>query len=748
MAMTTLDSDIGATAAAPPDRRVLIAAFSATSFLSALLLFCIEPMFSKMVLPVLGGTSAVWSVAMVVFQGLLLAGYVYAWAITTKLSLRSALYVHLGVLIAASFFLPVAMTTMLGEPPTQNIALWLIALFLISMGLPFFAVAANAPLLQAWFARTSQGGNPYFLYRASNFGSFVVLLSYPVVIEPLWGLSSQSRLWTLGYALLALGIATCGVLTLASGNTADVAQAPIARGAINWRDRAAWAVLGLIPSGLLVAVTAHISTDVASAPLLWIAPLALYLLTFVLAFTDKPAIALKWLLAIQPFTLALLAVLLFWDPVLNWGFSLFGHLVAFFVAAMVCHTLLFRRRPDAGNLTEFYVWMSFGGVLGGIFAALIAPAIFNTILEYPLLMLAAFAIRPDLRDVSAKTWLTDFGFVALGSTVLAAAYIAMESRHAGSGLPIYATAVIAAAVGLPFLLRKPVIVLCLAAVLFAVTGLFPPGQDILYRGRSFFGVYKVLNQDGYHLFFHGTTAHGAEEIRDAKGHLITGTPEPLAYYYRGGALGNAVEAARAAHPLHRVAAVGLGIGAMSCYRQPGEQWTFYELDPLVVRIAQDKSLFRSLSVCAPGVPVVVGDARLTLKAAPRDTDVLILDAFTSDSVPVHLLTREAFTLYKSKLSPHGVIVFHISNRNLELADVVTASAAANGMVSTVHYALTKSSKSRKFSPEVVVVAHGDADLAALKLGNDWTPTKPKTGFRTWTDDYSNILGILLQRLAR
>jgi hypothetical protein len=746
--MTTIDTDIGARAVPHSYRRALIAVFSATSFLSALLLFCIEPMFSKMVLPVLGGTSAVWSVAMVVFQGLLLAGYIYAWAITTKLPLRSALYVHLGVLIAASFFLPVAMTTMLGEPPAQNIALWLIALFLVSIGLPFFAVAANAPLLQAWFARTTQGGNPYFLYRASNFGSFVVLLSYPVVIEPLWGLSSQSRLWTIGYALLALGITACGVFTLASGRTADTAQAPVARGNLTWHDRAAWAVLGLIPSGLLVAVTAHISTDVASAPLLWIAPLALYLLTFVLAFTDKPAIPLKWLLAVQPFTIALLAVLLFWDPVLNWGFSLLGHLAAFFVAAMVCHTLLFRRRPDAGNLTEFYVWMSFGGVLGGIFAALVAPAIFNTVLEYPLLMLAAFAVRPDLRNLSVKNWLTDSGFVAALSIVLAAAYLTLEARHAGSGLTIYATAVIAAAAILPFLLRKPVIVVSLAAVLFAVTGLFPPGQDILYRGRSFFGVYKVLNQDGYHLFFHGTTAHGAEEIRDPQGDLITGTPEPLAYYYRGGALGNAVEAARAAHPLHRVAAVGLGIGAMSCYRAAGEQWTFYELDPLVVRIARDPALFRSLSVCAPGMPVVIGDARLTLKNAPRDTDVLILDAFTSDSVPVHLLTREAFALYKSKLSPHGVIVFHISNRNLELADVVKASAAANGMVSSVHYALTKASKSRKFSPEVVMVAHNTSDLAALKLGRDWTPAKPDPGFRTWTDDYSNILGILLQRLAR
>jgi hypothetical protein len=722
----------------------IVAIFSATSFLSAALLFCIEPMFSKMVLPVLGGTSAVWSIAMVVFQGLLLAGYVYAWAITTKLSLRAALYLHLGVLIAASFFLPVAMTTMLGTPPTQNIAPWLIALFLISIGLPFFAVAANAPLLQAWIARTSQGANPYFLYRASNLGSFIVLIAYPLVVEPVWGLSRQSQIWTMGFALLALGIAACGVLTLAQSPAEPIEQTHVSRGLVTWRDRVTWAVLGLIPSGLLVAVTAHISTDVASAPLLWIAPLALYLLTFVLAFSDRPAIPLKWLLIAQPFSLALLAVLLFWDPVLNWGFSLVGHLAAFFVGAMVCHSLLFRSRPHAESLTEFYVWMSLGGVLGGIFAALIAPAIFNTVLEYPLLMLAAFGVRPDVRSVAWRAWLGEAGLiVAIGAAVALSAIF----LHTGSGLAVYAASVVVAAIALPFLMRKPAMLLCLAVLLFIATDLFPPGQNILYHGRSFFGVYKVLDQDGYHLFFHGTTAHGAERVRDEEGRLLTAKPDPLAYYYRGGALGNAVEAARAAHPIHRVAAVGLGIGSMSCYRKPGEDWTFYELDPLVAQIARDKSLFRSLSVCGPEMPVVVGDARLTLKSAPPDTDVLLLDAFTSDSVPVHLLTREAFALYKSKLAPHGVIVFHISNRNLELSDVVTASAAANGMVSAAHYTQTLSTKSRKFSPEVVVVARSAADLAALKLGKDWTPSRPKPGFRTWTDDYSNILGVLLQRLA-
>ena len=721
------------------------ALYAATSFLSAMLLFSIEPMFSKMVLPVLGGTSAVWSIATVVFQALLLAGYVYAWFITTKLSQRMAAMVHLAVLIAAAASLPVALSPLFGAPPAENIAPWLIGLFLASMGLPFFAVAASAPLLQAWYGRATDSRNPYFLYRASNLGSFFVLLAYPVAIEPRWGLMAQSRLWTFGYSLLALAIACCAAFATAArpSSTSEVRIAH--RATASWRDRFRWCALGLVPSGLLVAVTAHISTDVAAAPFLWILPLALYLLTFVLAFADKPLIPFQWLLAAQPATLAVLAILLFWDPVLNWSLALFFHLAVFFVAAMVCHTLLYRARPEAAGLTEFYAWMSLGGVIGGIFAALVAPAIFNSVLEYPLLVLAAFAIRPDLTQVPRKTWRSDLLFVAFVAVALAAAYFAVDARDASLGLKLYAASAIAVTAALPFLLRKPAMLIGAAAALFLVTGIVPPGQDILYRGRSFFGVYKVLdNRHGtYHLFFHGTTAHGAERMLDIDGRPVRGKPEPLAYYYRGGALGNAIEAVRGFHPLHRVSVVGLGIGAMSCYREHGESWTFYELDPLVVRIARDTSLFRSFTTCAPDAPVVLGDARLTLASSAGGNDLLLLDAFTSDSVPVHLLTREAFALYKAKLAPHGVIVFHISNRNLELAQVVAASAAANGMATLVHDGYAQDNASQKLASEVAVVTKDPADLAALKLGAGWKPVRPAS--RMWTDDYSNILGALLAR---
>jgi hypothetical protein len=742
--MTTIETVALPQAPSRSQAALCVALYCATAFTSALLLFCLEPLFSKMVLPVLGGSSSVWSVAMVVFQALLLAGYVYAWLITSYLTLKQAMLTHLLLLVAASLCLPIAIASGFGTPPGSYVSLWLIGLFAASIGLPFFAVAANAPLLQAWFARTTHddAANPYFLYRASNLGSFAVLLAYPFLIEPVWGLAAQSRLWTMGYAALCLAIAFCGVLALSmTGSERAVA---ISRSRIAWNDRLQWVVLGFVPSGLLVAVTAHISTDVASAPFLWIAPLAIYLLTFVLAFTDKPLIRFEWLTALQPLSIAVLGLLFLWDPVLSWAVSIPGHLIGFFLAAMVCHTLVFRRRPAAENLTQFYAWLSAGGVLGGMFAALLAPQIFDTVLEYPLLVLAAFALRPDVRATPRGVWQRETIFVAVLTAALAAVFFFLNARDHAAGLRFYGTSVVAIAVLLPFMARQPVRVLGFALALFLITNAYPPGQDIIYRARSFFGVYKVLDKDGgYRLLFHGTTTHGAERIAGAT------PPEPLAYYFRGGALGQAVEAVRASDgaQFHRAALVGLGIGALSCYARPGEAWTFYELDPLVVKIARDRDLFRSFSACGGSAPVVIGDARLTLRTAQPGYDLLILDAFTSDSVPVHLLTQEAFALYKSKLSPHGVIVFHISNRNLELANVVAASAAANGMVAELHPSLPGETRPFHFAAEVAVVARSPRDLAALKLGPPWHPLAPRPGVRVWSDDYSNVLAALLERMA-
>jgi spermidine synthase len=706
-------------------------------------------MFSKMVLPELGGSAAVWSIAMVVFQGLLLGGYVYAHLLARWPGPGPAALVHVTLMAIATIALPIAIAQQFQTPPERGVSLWVMGLFVASVGLPCFAISANAPLLQAWYAQTRFEGaaNPYFLYRASNAGSFLVLLAYPFAIEPVFGLAQQSAYWSLGYVLLMTGIAGCGAFALLHRAPQAVTQRQAAEAPASYR-RFAWIALGFIPSGLLVAVTAHIATDVASAPFLWIVPLALYLLTFVFAFTDKPMLPLKAMLALQPVTVAALVVLFLWAGKMSWAIALPCHLIAFFVATMVCHTQLYRLRPAASDLTAFYAWMSFGGVLGGMFAALLAPQLFTMVLEYPLLILAALFARPAVLAIARNQIAKDSAFVLLLAAALAMPFffVAPTARVA-----YFAVAVMTLAGFLAFQGKHAVRLIALAALLLLVTNLYDPTQSIVTRARSFYGVYKVVELEGgrFRVFFHGTTAHGAEQIRDAKGHALTGKPEPLTYYYHGGAYGEAVDAIRARNEGHlqNVALVGLGVGALACYAQAGETWTLYELDPLVAQIAQDRRLFRSLAACAPHAPVMIGDGRLTLRGAKPGLDLLILDVFSSDSVPMHLLTKEAFALYREKLGPHGAIAFNISNKNMQLANVVAASAAANGMVTAVKTGTRNvdTEHTLHLRAEVAIVARSQADLDSLHLGPDWAIARP--GARVWTDDYSNILGAILQKFA-
>ena len=736
-------SDISVRAGVARGTGLAVVFFPAATFLSAALLFCVEPMFSKMVLPVLGGSAAVWSVAMVVFQGLLLAGYVYAHLLTRYLSLRHAALIHVCALTLAALSLPIAISAGFASPPLHNVSLWLIGLFPASIGLPCFVLSANAPLLQAWFAQggSERAPNAYYLYRASNLGSFIVLLAYPFAIEPSVGLWVQSRLWSIGYLFLVFAIAACGAIAMRAPSV--MSAAPLAAARIAWRSKFAWAVLGFIPSGLLVAVTAHIATDVASAPFLWIMPLALYLLTFVFAFSDKPLLPAKFFLAAQPVTTALVAVLLLWSEKASWSVSLAGHLFAFFVAAMVCQAELYRRRPDASQLTQFYVWMSLGGVLGGAFAALIAPQIFSTVLEYPLLVLAALLVRPDMWTTQRSIWLKDIIFVLVVVAALCIPFFMVNEPVGYFAVTVMTLAALLALQG-----KHPARLIALAAFLLIATNLYDPSQSIVYRARSFYGVYKVVDIDGgkFRLLYHGTTAHGGEQRLDGKGALLQSRPEPLTYYYRGGPYSQAISAVRAhlGGKIPKVALVGLGMGALSCASAPGEAWTFYELDPLIVDIARDRSLFRSVTQCAPGAPTVTGDGRLTLRDARPGIDLLVLDMFSSDSVPLHMLTREAFALYKARLAPHGVIVFNITNKNMELADAVAASAAANGMTTFVKLDVKQPPHTLRLQAKIAVVTRSPADMNALKLDPGWRIVNPKS--RVWTDDYSDMLSAIIAKM--
>jgi hypothetical protein len=719
--------------------------FIAALFLSAFLLFGVQPMFAKMVLPVLGGTPAVWSVAMVFFQALLLGGYLYAHLLTRYLEIQIAGLVHLGVMACAFLVLPVSVAAGWGKPPVSGEAVWLLGLFLASVGLPFFAIAGNGPLLQAWFARSDHplAKSPYFLYAASNIGSFAALVSYPLAIEPFLPLKDQSHWWTIGFLGVAALVAGCAIVAGrgAAGQRALVASpSPAEAISPTWQDRAAWVGLSFIPSGLLVAVTAHISTDVAAAPLLWVVPLALFLLTFVLAFRDRPLFAEPGLRRLQVWGTALIIITLGPAPSLSLALTL--HLGVFFVSALVCHGTLYAKRPPASRLTEFYLWMSLGGVLGGIFCGLLAPYVFSTVVEYPLLLIAALLGCKTVAEGGWRAWAKDGGRTALAClAALAVIFVLGQVMAPTRVVTILLTAAFAAVMMSAWRVPQRVVPVAIAAVLTGtVLKVDGPAEDV----RSFFGVLKLRpSKDGHFLTLdHGTTLHGAMRLKNDDGTPAEGRPEPTTYYAFEGAIGSAIASVRAAQGglLSKVAAVGLGSGSLSCHVQPGESWTFFEIDPAVVRIARE-GRFRFMRDCAPDVPVVLGDARLTLADQPAGNALIVIDAFSSDAIPTHLITKEAIALYLSRLSPDGAVVFHISNRHLDLRRILARAAAEHGLVAYMKFHKTEEPLERRYrtSSLVMALAREPSHLGRIAGPNGWRRIEPDMSRRPWTDDFSNIL---------
>ncbi|GJD40357.1 fused MFS/spermidine synthase [Methylobacterium bullatum] len=733
-----------------------LALFVATIFLSALLLFGVQPMFTKMVLPVLGGSPSVWSVAMVVFQSLLLAGYAYAHALARYLPLRVAAPLHLAVMGCALAALPIELAAGWGKPPADGEAVWLLGLFLVSVGLPFFALSANGPLLQAWFSRSNHphARDPYFLYGASNIGSFTALIAYPLAIEPLLTLRDQSRVWMLGFAVLAGLIAICAAAAARNASApsriaAGVAAASASRREI-WRQRFGWIALSLVPSGLLVSVTAHISTDVAAAPLLWVAPLALFLLTFVLAFRERMVPSQTVLACLQVFGTAM--ALLPMTAAFPLGIGLALHLGLFFVNAMICHGALYTRRPDAARLTEFYLCLSFGGMLGGIFCGLLAPRIFSTVLEYPILLVAALLCRPDLSILSAASWRENRRSLAILAGLIVLALLINLTILPRSWLIVGALCLMGAMIAF---WRKPqnVALLAMGLALFSATvsGALTSGASV----RSFFGVHKIATSTDGHFrtLSHGTTLHGAMRIANEDGTPFTGRPEPVTYFTMEGGIGRAIAAVRSRQGgrLDTVAVVGLGAGSLACHAQAGEAWTFLEIDPEVVRIARNPALFRFLGACAPDARIVLGDARLTLADEPGGKSLIVVDAFSSDSIPSHLMTREALALYAAKLAPEGALVVHISNRHLELRHILARAAADKGLVTFVRDGrLMDSIDGPRFRQAsiVVAIARDEAHLGTLAEPGEWTRVVPDMGRRPWSDDFSNVVEAMLDEMRR
>jgi hypothetical protein len=741
----------------PTRSRLLLMVYTAAIFVSALLLFSVQPLFTKMVLPRLGGSPAVWSVAMVFFQSLLLAGYAYAHLLMQVRNRLVPVVVHLALLVAAFITLPLGIAAAYGEPPASGYAFWLLGLFVTSIGLPFFALAANNPLLQAWFVRTGHpdGHDPYFLYASSNIGSFLALLSYPFLLEPVFTLHTQNRLWTAGYGVLIVLIAACGVLLLRSPKQAEVAArtedaAAPAPGLVT---RLRWIFLAAVPSGLLIAVTAHISTDVAAAPLLWVLPLSLYLLTWVLVFQSRPLLPHRWMLMLQPVAIAGVILLLAFGGEQNLLLTLGGHQLCFFVIAMACHGELARTRPAAKYLTGFYVALSFGGMVGGLFAGLVAPFTFSWIAEYPILValaalcrpagterlaglakwywlvlagLAVVLIAPSWTTGELSTWFEDHRVWVAGAVGLLAALLAL-ALHAGRW-KIFATVVLA----------------------LVLTRVYPADEGRVDTVRSFFGVHKIVVTPGghFHVLMHGTTIHGAERFLNDDGTPVTGRPEPITYYHKDGGIGQAITAIRERKgaPLN-VAVIGVGSGTLACAGAPGETWKFFEIDQTMVDAARDPKYFRYISSCAPDLKPVIGDARLTFaREADGAYDLIIVDAYSSDAIPIHLATQEAMKIYKDKLAPHGAVVMHVSNRHLDLETVVVGIADANALKSWVFDEDSGRDSDYIFATDVVVSARDEADVGMLASSKQWEETDPDDKVRVWTDDYSNILGALYRRL--
>jgi hypothetical protein len=656
-------------------------------------------------------------------------------------------------MIVACFALPLHIAAGWGRPPQVGEAIWLLGLFAASIGLPFFALAANAPLLQAWFARSDHPSakDPYFLYAASNAGSFLALLSYPFAIEPFVRLGDQTLFWTVGfYALIAL-IAGCGYLMLRSHGTAAASVATSAGADVSrptWRDVLIWVALAAVPSGLLIAVTAHIATDVAAVPLLWVVPLALYLLTFVIVFQTRPIVPHWLVVKVQTvFVLALVLVVVV-SPFESTPVLIAVHLSAFFVSVLLCHGELARRRPPPRYLTGYYMWISVGGMIGGILTGLVAPHVFTRVLEYPLLVVLAMLCRPGLalpRRGTGEYLL----FAALAAAVGLLAVLRAKDATIDNTLFYVFVGVL---VGLTAQFwRSPLPVA--AVVAFLLFGSPYVNQNYsIYMVRNFFGVLNVTQTgDGrFHTLWHGTTGQGTQRFRDDMGNPISDRPEMIAEFFAGGGIAQVFDAlrARVGGPIN-FAVVGLGTGTLACQVQQGDKLTYYELDPDIARIARNPKLFSYVSECAPETEIKLGDARLTLAdAADGSYDLIFVDAFLGAAIPIHLLTREAMMLYFQKLKPNGVLAMHISNRNLELATVVVGVAQSHGLIARVYEGgdVEEDADQIKWIPKVAAIARRDEDVGALAKSEFWPIRERDPRQRVWTDDYSNVVGAMIRNL--
>ena len=722
------------------------ALFVATILTGSFLLFLVQPLVARMALPRLGGAPAVWNSAMFVYQALLLGGYAYAHALG-RWRPRVQAGVHILVLAAAALWLPIGLMAV-DLPPDAEPALWVPWLLGLSIGPLFFAVSAQAPLIQRWFALAQPGRNPYALYAASNLGSFAGLIAYPLLVEPAMTLHGQSRLWSLGYGLLALLVVACAMRLPASHDpAADPAPGSAAPG---WRRIGYWVALAAVPSGLVLATSTYITTDIVAMPLLWVLPLGLYLASFIIAFATRRSAA-DTLTRIAPVTLLLFGgVIMGGYPERPYS-NVVVALLLLFMVSVALHTALYRARPAVDRLTGFYLWMAVGGALGGVFAGILAPVLFDWTYEYPLLILAAGMLIPQqfiLPAIRDLWWRHPRAMLAaLAGMIGLVLALRLVGPAAWFGEERQGTVfLVIAALGFLTIGARTGFVLLLggALVLFGGYRALSLSMERDARMRSYFGVYTVRDGAGYRELDHGSTVHGIQ-LRGSEARERT----PTTYYAPYSAVGRAMRAAPMLYgPAARIGVVGLGTGTLACYAQPGQSWRFYEIDPVIVRIARDTGQFSYLRRCQPDPVIRIGDARIRLAAeAPASLDLLALDAFSSDAVPAHLLTREAFATYARVLSPRGLLLVHISNRFVDLEPLVAAAAREGGWaIARMSYVPTDLDREAQATASVWLALSRDARvLKTLEAqGGDWTPAVAPAGLAAWTDDYSSILPFIRQ----
>ncbi|WP_224826733.1 transporter [Cognatishimia sp. MH4019] len=720
--------------------RGLIVLFTLTIFLSASLLFFVQPLFAKLVLPVIGGAPAVWTTAMLFFQTVLIAGYLYAHILVRYVPIRAQLGVHLGFWALGLWFLPLAIPESWSFDPNGPITLQTLGLFALGVGVPFAVLSANAPLIQAWYRASGapSGDDPYFLYGASNLGSMVALLAFPLVAEPILGATAIGQGWAAGFiafGMCLMAIAWTVFSKPAKTDDATVSEAPKTR--IDADRIAIWLLLAFVPSSLMLAVTSKISTDMGTIPMVWVLPLALFLATFVLTFRSKAVLPDEWLKALSGIGVVFL-IYTFTTSALSHGQLLMvaGLIASFFGVSLYAHRQLYLARPDAGSLTTFYLVMSVGGALGGLFNSIIAPVVFDSLREGSATVVMAaiiplFLNRPKLSAGKARIAAWSLGGLALLSVVMA-------GLLSNTGFLIGAAG---AALVLSLLFTRPLVTFGVAISAATLSGTFIQYSDAHFVDRSFFGAHLVRDdvERDLRAYMNGTTVHGKQRLSD----LGAEHPVPLSYYHPELPMAQVLQSdlARGASD---IGIIGLGIGSLACYRQPGQTYHYYEVDSMVDQVARDPNLFTYMSACAGDQPTYLGDARVVLEQQhDLKMSVVVIDAYSSDAVPVHLTTTEAMQLYLDRTTEDGVVLYHVSNRFYDIDVPLARSAAALGLNIWLHEEpLTEAQYHAGASASsVVMIARQGAKVEGLLEAGAWRALRSDGG-RLWTDDYANPLSIL------